>query len=134
MLLMIDVGGIVTVLYPNDLSSPNALLPASTTRSFSDVIESQAKRRGLAAIDINASSVGPTAFVAIMSDSRRSLKAFLPNADLLNIRSLSGQKVDADRVGPGLWQSTADGSTEVTVDEMEPQSWDVANLKVLVSK
>lgn len=133
-LLMFHGGGKITVLYPNAESDPRVKLLPSSTSLFSRSMEGGVIRDGIANIDLDALSPGPTAFIAIVSNVERPLNAFIRNGNHLSFENLYGHPLDPEQTGPGLWHSLPAGNRELSVDEMEPDTWDTASLIVEVAK
>jgi hypothetical protein len=124
-LMVVRENGEVLVLYPNthrvDAES-RALEPMFVNGDLK--------------LELHAASSGPTHIILLISSTRRLLTDFMQSGLESTYLDLEGAKTHPDKIGPGLYsvgsfsQSIPRGQT---VDDLPPDSWDVAKLSFTVA-
>ena len=118
-LLMPEGGGRVTVLYPNGRTPINKQVAAFEQYDLSR----------FAAVDLNASSPGPTYFVMLVSSEPRTLDSFEPPNFITTFVDEKGKVVSGSQIGPGVNGATDPLPPKTRGADLLPaDSWDVAHL------
>jgi hypothetical protein len=126
-LLVVDMGGKITMLYPNDLAASDArmVLQEGDPAYFTNVAFDGNITKGISGLDLTASS-GPTHFVAIVSKERRSLLSFMPAGFGSKLVARDGNTpLNKGRVGPGVWNDLPEDSSPL--ESLDGSTWDVAH-------
>jgi hypothetical protein len=123
--LVVESGGRVTVLYPNDQPAVNWIFqaPPSVPYDFNK----------LSLLDLKASAARPAIFVLLVSASPRPLSAFVPRefrGEFFKFDGLTRTTVDPARIGPGWLGRVADERVDNVEDS--PETWAAYNVIVNV--
>lgn len=124
-LLVVRENGEVLVLYPNAHSvdaESNALEPLFVNGSLN--------------LELRASSPGPTHVVLLISDTRRPLIDFLRKGITSTYVDIQGSSTYPSRIGPGFYSVAVSPkriADDQTVDDLAPESWDIAKISFTVA-
>jgi hypothetical protein len=115
-LMVVKQNGEVSVLYPyqnNVDGQTKALEPFYVNGELN--------------LALTASPPGPTHVVLLVSNARRPLSAFLDTRHHSVYLDINGERVAAETIGPGLFRAShADVQGSLTVEDLDPESWDIA--------
>jgi microcompartment protein CcmL/EutN len=112
-ILMIDRGGRITVLFPNELAGVNPSIEVVPSVDY-DVT-------ALSKLDLKAADIGPTIFVAVVSSIPRPLAAFVPADRRGSFVTWNGNPLKTESIGPGWIGRDGPGYDG---RELAPESWD----------